>query len=211
MGENENVKKTRISAVNIMVCLAAILLIFTILSARLLSGIYAKYRVSDQWYDAARVASAGIGTLELREHKAQETRKNSGIYKLLTDEAPVQENEYEKVLPGVDIPKDPYIKLELHDAEVSYELYVQVTESKNFPENVTYTVRTDWEKVVELSDEENGVYVYKYKDTFAPLADLREDKIEILENNKIYVGEHFVGDGPFSLTFSAYIKQVKTS
>lgn len=190
----------------IMYWTVGILLVLTMLTTCLVGGLFAKYVISDSFYDSARVASSGIGKMELWEHKAAETYEDSGIYELLTQEKPVTGNNYAKVLPGVDIPKDPFIELELKNAEVSYELYVQVTES-NLPETVKYELTSDWE-LADDSDSANGVYVYKYKGTIDPNFN---GKIKILKNDMLYVSEHYVGDGKFSLTFSAYLKQAKTN
>lgn len=207
MNRRTHAKKTELSAGNILYWSVGILLVLTMLTTCLVGGLFAKYVISDSFYDSARVASSGIGKMELWEHKAEETGVNSGVYGLLTEEDPVTGNDYEKVLPGVDIPKDPFIEIELKNAEVSYELYVQVTES-NLSETVTYKLTSDWTLAEELSKADKGIYVYKYKGTIDPNFN---GKIKILKNDMLYVSEHYVGNGKFSLTFSAYLMQAKTN
>lgn len=207
--ENESKNISRRSTGNVLFLTVGSLLALVILSVCLTSWLYAKYNVSDTRYDSARVAKSGIGKLEVWEHEIEETEENSGVYKLLDGEDHLaQENEYKKVLPGVDIPKDPFIRLEIKNAEVNYFLYMKVTESAFFPETVTYKLTDEWEKVAELSDEDNGVYVYKYKETITP--DFGAAEIKILKEDKLFVGEHFLGEGKtFTVTFSAYLEQVR--
>ena len=206
MSRGKYAKKTGVSGGNILYWSVGILLVLTMLSTSLVGGLFAKYVISDGFYDSARVASSGIGKLELWEHKAEETGVNSGIYELRTEDAPVTGNNYAKVLPGVDIPKDPFIELELKNAEVSYELYVKITES-NIPETVTYKLTSDWE-LADDSAADNGVYVYKYEGTIDPNFN---GKIKILKDDMLYISEHYVANGKFSLTFSAYLMQAKTN
>lgn len=192
---------------------AAVLLFLTLLSTWLVCGMYAKYVRAYTFTDSARLAE-GVGIIELKEHKIKETYKDSGIYELDTTE--VNENEYEKVIPGVDIPKDPFIRI-TNLTETECELYVRVTE-KNFPvkkgneKTVTYELTADWTLMENLSDYSKGIYIYKYNKAI----DLNfSGVINILKNNKIYVSEHYVGKDAdnkiqnFSLTFETWLVQAK--
>ena len=208
MSRNKCVKIKR-SAGDIVYRAVGILLMLTMLTSWLVSGLYAKYVISYTIGDSAKVAETGIMKLELWEHKANETKTETGgpggKYELdLKDE--VKGNAYEKVLPGVDIPKDPFIRLELKDTVVGYELYVRAIESDPFPEYVTYELTSDWECV----DPDNGIY--KYKDVFEankPYNYTDGSEIQILKDEMIYVSEHYVGSGQkFTLTFEAWLSQV---
>ena len=202
-----------------------ILLVFVLLSAWTLSGIYARYASTGTVLDSARVASSGIGTLELIEHAVsddypketsdeepketgeEEPKKNSGVYRLLEDEVKTG-NEYLKVIPGVDIPKDPFVRVELFDPEVDYQLYIKVIKSDYFPETVTFELTDDW---VEI-DAVNGIY--KYKTIFNAGKPLPKTEIHILKDDLLTVSEHYVGKDnkgnlqKFSLSFSAYLVQM---
>ena len=200
MRSGKYIKKSQRSVGAIVQWTVGSLLVLTLLSTWLVSGLYARYMVSDSRYDTARVASTGIGKLELWEHFAEETDTNSGIYHLTAKTA--TGNEYNKVLPGVDIPKDPTISLQINKAEVRYALYVKVTESEPFPDHVTYSLTDDWKCV----DSENGIY--QYKDIFEANTLYPLKEIQILKDNKLYVSEQYVGSGKsFSLTFNAYLMQ----
>ena len=214
MKKGSQAAKLNISGV-VMYWTVGILLVLMMLSIWLVSGLFARYTASGSTKAPARVASTGM-QMNIWEHKAAETEKNSGVYELLTDEDPVLRNRYKKVLPGVDIPKDPYVDLKLSNSEVDYELYIEVTEIQ-FPyytnaddesvKAVTYTVEDIWELQEELSDIDNGVYVFKYTEYLDAHMEF-DEKLPILVNDTLYVSEHYVGDGEFRLAFRAWIQQI---
>ena len=219
MDESKYSKKSQRS--NALYWTVGIILIITMLSVWLLSGLLAKYVAVENTSDSAKVAKGGY--IEVLEHQAELV---NGVYELELNEKikkPVNQNNYDKVIPGVDIAKDPFVRLYLEDAEVDYELYLTVTE-KDFPtykptldsdpvKTVTYTVRTDlWILQDDLSDKENGVYVYKYKNILD--AGTANTDIKILVDDELVVSEHYVGTDAqgkpqsFTLSFSATLKQV---
>ncbi|MCH5321310.1 MAG: hypothetical protein J1E36_06075 [Eubacterium sp.] len=192
---------------NILYWTVGSLLIITMLSVWLLSGLMAKYTVAGDATDSARVAN-GI-QIELLEHEAVPI---NGIYYLKNEEnaanpdleeiTEVKEkikNDYDLVIPGVDIAKDPFVRLN-GTSEVDYYLYIEITESKNFPETITYSVSDDWEPVKGKS----GVYKYK-----SPIDSGTYDDtdIYILKNNELIVSQYYY-QTEFSLSFKAWVKQV---
>lgn len=193
---------------SILFRMCGVLFLLTMFSTWLVTGLYAKYTFTGSATDSAQVASAGTVNLELWEHKA-DWNAATGVYTLDAN-TKVTSNSYKKVMPGVDIDKDPFIQLEIRNAEVSYALYVKVTEN-DFPtymagteskKAVTYELTDKWECV----DSDNGIY--KYKDVFKA-GTTYDDVIQILKNDMLYVSEHYVGNNQeFSLTFSAWVVQV---
>ena len=209
MRTDNNAKRTKRSVGALVYMAVGVLLTLTLLTTWFLSGLYAKYVVSGNRSDSAQVAGAGVVKLELWEHSAV---LKDGVYEL-DQTAEVDKNSYGKVIPGVDIAKDPFIKLELQDPPVDYELYLNVTEN-NFPtyttggksvKAVTYELREEWEFV----KEQNGAFVYRYKGSIAPNF---KGTIPILKDDKLEVSEHYTGNtGAFSLVFSAYLQQTEAS
>lgn len=195
--------KSRSSFGNTLYWTVGILIILIMISTLMLSNLFAKYIVNDSAADFAQVAAGG--EMFLLEHEA--TLEN-GIYVLSEDEDDlITTNDYDKVIPGVDIPKDPFVRLNLENSEVDYRLYIKVIKSEHFPETVTFELTDKWLPY----DEAKGIYIYDgYFDAGA--SDI--DDIQVLKNNKLYVSEHYVGtdeDGnlqSFSLTFEATLKQV---
>lgn len=233
MNRKKHTKKLQRATHNVMYWVVGILLVLTMLSIWLASGLLAKYTTLGNHSDSARVAKGGY--VEIWEHKAT---LDNGEYKLnKTENGKVKEFTYAKVIPGVDIPKDPFVRLKLQDAEVDYELYIKVTE-EDFPtyqptteskpaKTVTYSVITKeiaesegldyyWILQEDLSKESKGIYVYKYSEVLQP--GTTYDDIYILKENMLYVSEHYVGafdnDGKsleFTLKFSAWLVQVGTN
>ena len=223
-----------------------ILIALTALSSLAVSGVYAKYVDAASVNGSAGIARMGIVTFELKEHKAKPIHDDLNnaletdmLYKLLKNEAPLgpgEKNEYNTVIPGVDIPKDPYINLEFANNEVSYELYVKV-EKKNLSEGVnpdylkyiTYDVTDDWEK---YDTKEDGTVIYRFQRTdveknivngvfragtpYEFKFDATKDtSIHILKGDKIKVSQYFNSEpdendnsAKFSLTFTAYLQQI---
>lgn len=211
--------------------------LLTMMSIWLVSGIFAKYTVNDHSSNSARVAA--FGSVEVKEHKAiPKTVGSSGdvgsvynsgeyadmLYELDLDDE-VGSNTYDVMMPGVDIPKDPFVRVTT--GEVDCELYIKVSE-KNIPEKyqdrngethkpiVTYTVDPSiWQKLPDDQQDVDGV-IYKYSSVID--ANSTEQIISILEDNKIYISQYYDADGlynakapksdDFSLTFSAWLVQV---
>ena len=175
--------------------IAGALLTLTLFSIWLVSGMYAKYTaVAPAGVNSARVAKTL--RMELLEHGADYA---GGIYTLNEDEVPGM--LYDKVIPGVDIPKDPFIRLS-GTSEVDFWLYVEVVPSKNFPKTVTYELTDKWE---EVEGKEN---VYRYKDVIdSGTYDGEEIFCYLLKDNKLVVSERYPGKDGFSLTFKVWLEQ----
>lgn len=215
--------------------IAAVLALLTMLSIWLVSGLFAKYTVNDSSSNSARVAA--FGSVEVKEHKAKPKTVGSSdvrsvyysgeyadmLYELDLDDE-VDSNTYDVMMPGVDIPKDPFVRVTT--GEVDCELYIKIVE-KNIPEEyqdrngethkpiVTYTVDPSiWQKLPDNQQDGNGV-IYKYSSVID--ANSAEQKISILKDNKICISQYYDADGlynakapesdDFSLTFSAWLVQ----
>lgn len=164
-----------------------ILLVLTVLTSWSVVGVYAKYIDAVNGGDSAGVASMGVTEFKLIEHEANPIDDDDlaamleadGLYKLDFTKT-VLNNTYSKVIPGVDIPKDPFIELQIASNEVSYELYLDVKEIA-FPtytvvvmedgepkevefRPIDYVLTKDWEKADD-SEAKAGLYKYVGKVT----------------------------------------------
>lgn len=188
--------------------IAGILLVLTIISTRMVCGLYAKYTFSDSTQESARIAAmAGI---ELKEASVyiisdiDEKITANSIYKFGNG----TENgiEYEYVVPGVDIPKNPYVVTDGKN-EVPCYLYIEVSKN-NVPDTVTFEIREEWRKIENITGQ-NGGDVYFYKDIVK--ANEKKDKIEIVKNNKIYVSQNYTlknnSENKFNIIFRGYMIQ----
>ena len=211
MYKGKHAEKSVTSIQTVLFRAVGCLLILTLLSTSLVSSLMAKYVVGEGAEEGARVAYTGIEEFAVLEHFAKETYTNSGVYEL-DKNTEVKKNENLKVLPGVDFPKDPFIRLKFKDAEVDYKLYLQVTESNPFPDTITYKMEKNWKEI----KRENGSIIYQYMEddgvtpvVFEAGTDYPVLEIPLIEKNKLIVSQYYVGNGQdFSLTFSAYLRQV---
>lgn len=198
---------------NVIYRTAGVLLILAMLSVWMLSGLYARYVVSERFEDSATVQKTGVGNLELLEHEAvlientDKALQQDSVYELTNNE--VTENKYDVVLPGVDIPKDPFIRItkdstaSADETSVTYNLYLKIVK-ENLPDTVTYEIAEGWEPV---ESENAEVYTYKYNEV---IDSKFSGTIYILKDNKLEVKEGYVGNGKtFSLTFDAWVKQIE--
>lgn len=201
MYRNKHLKKQKVSVHNVMYRTVGILIVLTLFSTWLLYGFYAKYTVSGDTGDSARVAK-GVD-IKVLEHEVElitdktEAVENDRVYKL-NEKNEVEKFTYSVVLPGVDLPKDPFIKIE-GVPEVTYELYITVDDSK-LPDTVTYEI--DTEKWTETPE---GSKTYKYKGVIDSNFDGKN--IYILKNNEIKVSEKY-SETNFSLAFEAKLVQI---
>lgn len=218
-----------------------ILFALTALTVWSVSGVYAKYVDAASVNGSAGVAKMGIATFELMEHELIDISADldeitgdeinySSLYDLHPDNT-VQNNTYSKVIPGTDIPKDPFINLQLSSNEVSYQLYVVVEENGFIYEDedgeeyripVVYELTEDWKVFHEsedgttvtyiftgkLSKVENGVFLAGEGYNFT--VDSENGPIQILKDNKIKIGQYFNSEAgiKFSITFTARLEQV---
>lgn len=200
-------EKSRTFVHKVMYHFVGVLLTLTMLSAWMLSGLYAKYVVSVSHQDSAQVAAFGV-EIEVIEHKAvlisdaDKAVQCDSVYELNKEE--VQDNIYSEVLPGVDIPKDPFIRI-TGKANVPCELYVKAV-VKDLPDTVKYEMADGWEFFdSEILQSGGTAYTYKYNkvidSTFG-------GTVYVIKDNKLEVLESYVGNGnTFTLTFNAWLVQ----
>lgn len=184
--------------------IAGILLVLTMISTRMVCGLYAKYTISDGRQESAKAAAmAGI---ELKETSVDiisdmnEKISANSIYKFGND----TENgiEYEYVVPGVDIPKNPYVVTDGKN-DVPCYLYIEVVKD-NVPDTITFEVSEEWIKIENITGK-NGGDIYSYKSIVN--TNEKKNRIEIIKDNKIYVSQSFSAENKFSISFRGYMIQ----
>ena len=182
---------------------AGILLILTLISIRLVSGMLAKYIAMDT--RSVSALSAGMGKIELHEHRAV---LQDGVY-VLDSNTVVDSNKYSTLLPGTDIPKDPFI-IPNGKIDVSCTLYVEIVDTE-LPDEVTYTIGTSFEENNALTPAHGGK-LYRYKQTIPPGYD--QTISHIFSGDKITVSDSFrdrsdtsKNSTPFKIDIYAYLVQ----
>lgn len=136
----------------------------------------------------------------LLEHEA--VRQADGSYEPGTDTS--KGNEY-KLIPGLDIKKDPYILIKDKTPVRAY-LYVEIVDTTDTYDKdgetlplIEYDVADHW-KVATARGPQNGGKVYVYKGTGTDALILTDkntpkDEIYILKDNKITVSQHIKSFG----------------
>ena len=175
---------------------------------------YGKY-VTQQKLEGNLQITANLGKVTLQEHQAE--KDEHGKY-TLTGTA-VSANAYTTVLPGLDIPKDPYVTVTEKSPIPAY-LFVEVwdniptttvgSESKKL---MTYTVDTNnWKLAGTYSGKSVYVYTGGTGDAKQITANLAETKI--LADNTVYVSQYLkkmkLPAGGIQINFRAVLKQCVT-
>lgn len=185
--------------------ITALLLVALLVIILSIGGLGAKYKGSEKTEETEVTFSAELArTLTLTESKAEP--ETDGTYTLDTNADSVKNNSY-KVLPGVDIPKDPKITI-VDKTDIAAYLYVELIDTGS-ANTISYAMSSDWKK---LDVPNRNVYVYvgggttelPLKSNTFPNGDA---EIYLLKDNKIIVSERYAGES-FDLTFKAYLLQV---
>lgn len=172
------------------------LLILVVLLASVAGGAaYAKY-VTDVKLNQNKVTiNASLGTIELIEHKA--VRLVNGDYDLLDDTAYAVGTEQHQhvtanayiLLPGLDIPKDPFVRITGKTTIEAY-VFVEVVGELDDDSGITYSLTADWTKLENVTGAHDGtVYVYKAAITNT-FGDKGNGDIQILKDNTVYVSQY---------------------
>ncbi len=182
---------------------AEILLVLTLISIRMVCGLYAKYTVSDGSQESAKVAaSPGIHleevAVELYDEPADMTAADT-IYAFGSGTA---EGFSYAVIPGMDLPKDPRISVSGKDRTSCY-LYLEVIQEQ-VPATVTFSLEEVWEPLTDVTGPHGGD-VYCYETIIQP--DDTYDSIGIIRDQKIYVSQAYTAGDPFSIAFCGYMIQ----
>lgn len=165
------------------------------------------------------VTEEGVFTLE--EHEV--TQAADGTYTKGTSLLPTSTkagNSY-NLLPGTEVPKDPFITLKGKTAAPAY-LYLEVVETGSFTayddttkagSDVTYALTDKWEELTGVTGANGGkVYVYKVADANYIVDDktfANPYTIQILKDDQIVVGNklNIVENSELKLEFYAYLAQ----
>ncbi len=146
------------------------------------------------------------GGLTLKEHKA--VQNSDGTYSLGTEE--VVNNNY-IVVPGVNLPKDPYIDVTfLENAPLCY-LFVEIVNA--LPQGLAFSVDANWMPLKSGETQVTGpngglVYVYTAGGADALQFNNSRTSLGILADNQVTVSKDVatLGTAP-KLDFYAYLSQ----
>lgn len=137
------------------------------------------------------------GNFVLKEHKAEAQTANPGVYELNLDEEVVA-NTY-SVVPGVDLPKDPFVRV--NNLKAKAYLFIEV--KSDLPETLKFSIVDAWEATTLTG--QNGGTVYTLK---SGALDANSSLIQtILEGDKVFVEDDYAGSASKDLKFYGYLAQ----
>lgn len=137
----------------------------------------------------------------LKEHDIAGQKAN-GEYILKTGDADddyTTSNTYGAVVPGVNIPKDPTVKVEA----LAGDAYLYVVVDNQLGAGLTYEMADKWTPIAV--DGKQTLYVYNAGEKLTPNSSAISQNI--LKDDQIAVATKGVADGSTTLTFNAYLVQ----
>lgn len=177
----------------------------TLILLTALTGVYAKY-VTDKVLEGQASITAKLGEIKLLEHVYEP--QADGSYKK-TEATTSNGNTYSTVIPGLDIPKDPYVQI-TNKSPIEAYVFLKI-ETDNLKENgLTYTLKEHWQPVAGYTD----VYVYSEKsgENWIPVKMIGNNAgtitIPVLEGDQVIVSQKLNKEATgLELSFSACMKQ----
>ena len=174
-------------------------------AALLIGGLYAKYIRSVKLSGNVTFSASLADEFIFAEHKT--VRQPDGGY--VTEAETVSKNEY-LLMPGVDIPKDPYIIIGNKSSIAAY-LYIEAAGSA--PDAVKYEIDSSIWKNLGIKGAHGGdVYVYTGGGADAAVLDENFDgqPIELIKDNRLSVSENYAHGESFGLDFYGYMAQTES-
>lgn len=178
--------------------LTALILLLSVIGVVILSvvgGVLAKYITEKRLSGKINVSGQLAVSIEIVEHNID--RLPSGEIVLDTTKESTH-NEY-PLMPGVDVAKDPFVRVTGFSGADSW-LYVEVVKSSGFPDTITFEIDSGWTKLDGVSGRE----IY-YKALGA--SDAGDVTANILKGQKLIVSDKLARETIATLTFNAYIAQ----
>lgn len=148
--------------------LMVLLILAVLLASSLIGSAVGKYIKTMSFPGTVTFSATLAESMVLQEHKVQ--RDTDGSYEttpVLLPAEGVKGNDY-VLLPGLDIPKDPFITIE-GKTDIPAYLFVEVLDTTE--NTLSYTMADHWLKLDDFSGDHGGaVYVYTGTDSDTPLA-----------------------------------------
>lgn len=180
----------------------AILMAFVLVIAMSVAGTLAYLTAQDQVVNTFTVGTMlADGGLTLNESSL--VRNEDGTY-CLDKNTPVKKNENYVIIPGLDLPKDPYVDVTFK-GENPEKAYLFIEVNSTLPRELTYSLTADW--TATTLKGVNGGTVYKYNNGTAFNTNLV--KVPVLKDDVITVPAGYtpVENGAYNMTFTAYMCQ----
>lgn len=174
-------------------------------AALLIGGLYAKYIRSVKLSGNVTFSASLADEFILAEHKT--VRQPDGGY--VTEAETVSKNDY-LLMPGVDIPKDPYIIIRNKSSIPAY-LFIEAVGTN--PDAVKYEIDSGKWKDLGIKGAHGGdVYVYTGGVSSAAVLDKNFDgqPIGLIKDNILTVSDSYAHGESFGLDFYGYMAQTES-
>ena len=203
---------------NKLTVLILALALIGIMILSVVGGLLAKYITERRLTGKISISGQLAESVDIFEHTVVRGKDGTYTFKSQTEEDEIKQNSY-VLMPGVDVAKDPFVKV-IKFSGVESWLYVEVVESQDFPTTVTYEIEAGWEKVTGITGPNGGTVYAK-----AIKTGMTDDKVVfttesnetvtvrayVLKNNQLIVSDQLDRDTNASLTFNAFIVQRSAS
>ena len=190
--------------------LISLLLVLLMAIAIIVGVVAAKYIQEKRTPGKIKISVDVADSLIMYEHEAE--RNPEGDY-TLGDET--TDNNEDLLMPGVEIPNDPTIRIVQYTGLKSW-LYVEITGTA--PETVRYELTADWAPLMDGETQVTGpnggkVYYKEIKATenddieYPADIDVQVLKVQDEAGNTLIVSQNVARSTSFELKFCAYIAQ----
>lgn len=135
--------------------LISVIVVAILLIAVVVGFVYSKYVREDKFTGTANI-SANLGQIQVLESPAE--KQDNGSYVLNESADPVTSNTYVVVLPGLDIPKNPYVYIK-EKSSIPVYVYVEVLNGLG-TSNLSFDLTENWISLDLKGTNGGDVYVY---------------------------------------------------
>ena len=192
------------------IALISVIAVAVIILAVVAGFVYSKYIKEDE-LDGTITISADLGQIQMLESPAE--KQPDGSYVLDKTKDPVTSNTYPIVLPGFDIPKDPYVYI-TEKSSIPVYVYIEVLSTLG-TSNISFNLTENWISLGQKGPKGGDVYVYGVERNGVKVpvaldnAAIPDDlKIPVLAGNKVIVRDQLDKNAKnLKLEFYAYMAE----
>lgn len=187
------------------ITLISLLLVLLTATAIIVGTVAAKYITEKRVPGRIKVSVELAQSIEMFEHKV--TRTEDGGYDTVATE--VAGNTY-KLMPGVDIPKDPTVRITGYTGLSSY-VYVEVVgepaEVVGKPKTVSFAIDDGWTLIEGVTGPNGGKVYYRELKAANNETYPKDVEINVLKDKKVTVSQWVERNTNLEIKFYAYVAE----
>lgn len=183
------------------ITLISLLLVLLTATAIIVGTVAAKYITEKRVPGRIKVSVELAQSIEMFEHEA--IRTEDGDYEL-DEDAEVTKNTY-KLMPGVDIPKDPTVRIKGYTGLSAY-VYVEVVGEPT--DNVSFAIDDGWTLIDGVTGPNGGKVYYRVLKAANNETGFPKDvEINVLKDKKVTVSQWVERNTDLEIKFYAYVAE----